>query len=136
MRRRATRGRADAGYVTAETAVVLPALAVLLGVALWAIAVAAAQVRCVDAARDAARAAARGEPDAVVVAAARLAGPPGCEVAVSRAGDRVTVVVRDRVGPGGGVLAAIPAPVAQATATAAAETAEAAARPAAEGAAR
>src|SRR6185312_9256918 len=75
--------RRDDGYVTAETAVVLPALVVLLGAALWAIAVAGAQVRCVDAARDGARAAARGEPDSAVVAVAKLAGPPGCDVEVN-----------------------------------------------------
>lgn len=110
----------DGGYVTAETAVGLPALVVLLGAALWAIAVAGAQVRCVDAARDAARAAARGEPDAAIREAATLAGPPGCDVQVSRQGDRVIVTVRARVGPASGPLAAIRAPVA--TSTAVAET--------------
>lgn len=113
--------RREGGYVTAETAVVLPALVALLGAALWAVAVAGAQVRCVDAARDAARAAARGEPDAAVVAAAKLACPPGCDVEVDHAGDRVTVAVRARVGPATGALAAIPAPVAQATAVAESE---------------
>lgn len=113
----------DDGYVTAEAAVVLPALVVLLGAALWAIAVAVAQVRCVDAARDAARAAARGEPDSAVVAAADAAGPPGCDVEVSHQGGRVVVTVRARVGPAGGALAAIPAPVAEATAVAESEVA-------------
>jgi len=110
--------RPDDGYVTAETAVVLPALVVLVGAALWAIAVAGAQVRCVDAARDGARAAARGESDLAVVAAAKRAGPPGCDVEVSHDGDRVVVAVRARVGPASGALAAIPAPLAQATAVA------------------
>jgi hypothetical protein len=113
--------RSEGGYVTAETAVVLPALVVLVGAALWAIAVAGAQVRCVDAARDGARAAARGESDTTVVAAAKLAGPPDCVVEVSHVGDRIMVVVRARVGPAGGALAAIPAPVAQATAVAVSE---------------
>jgi hypothetical protein len=113
--------RRDDGYVTAETAVVLPALVVLLGAALWAVAVAGAQVRCVDAARDGARAAARGEPDAAVVAAAKLAGPPDCDVEVTRVGDRVVVAVHARIGPASGALAAIPAPVAQATAVAESE---------------
>ncbi len=114
--------QSDDGYVTAEAAVVLPALVVLLGAALWAIAVAGAQVRCVDAARDAALAAARGEPDAAVVAAAKMAGPPGCDIEVSRQGDRVVVTVRARIGPASGALAAIPAPVAQSTAVAESET--------------
>jgi hypothetical protein len=113
--------RPDDGYVTAEAAVILPALVVLLGAALWAIAVASAQVRCVDAARDGARAAARGEPGSAVVAAAKLAGPPGCDVEVSHEGDRVMVAVRARVGPASGALAAIPAPEAEATAVAVSE---------------
>jgi TadE-like protein len=115
------RVRSDDGYVTAEAAVVLPALVLLLGAALWAIAVAGAQVRCVDAARDGARAAARGEPESAVVAAAKLAGPPGCDVDVRREAGRVVVTVRARIGPGTGPLAAITAPVAESTAVAAAE---------------
>ncbi|MDG4866087.1 TadE family type IV pilus minor pilin, partial [Streptomyces sp. T-3] len=60
----------DGGYVTAEAAVVIPAL-VLLGVALlWALMTASAQIRCVDAARAGARAAARQEEPGAVVAAA------------------------------------------------------------------
>jgi hypothetical protein len=112
----------EAGYVTAETAIVLPVLALLLAVALWAIAVAAAQLRCVDAARDGARAAARGEADAAVVAAAEAAAPPGADVAVSHTGTRVVVVVRARVGPASGALGAIPVPVAAATAIAESES--------------
>lgn len=118
------RRRSDDGYVTAEAAVVLPALVVLLGACLWAIAVAGAQVRCVDAARDAARAAARGEPDSAVAAAAKEAGPPGCDVEVTHEGDHVVVTVRARVGPATGALAAIPAPIAQATAVAESEAVE------------
>jgi len=115
-------GACDAGYVTAETAIVLPVLALLLAVALWSIAVAGAQLRCVDAARDGARAAARGEADTAVVAAAQAAAPPGADVMVSHAGARIIVVVRARVGPASGALSAIPAPVAAATAIAESES--------------
>jgi hypothetical protein len=102
---------------------VLPVLAVLLAAALWSIAVAGAQVRCVDAARDGARAAARGEPDVAVLAAAQAAAPAGAQVALARSGSRIVVVVRARVGPTQrGVLAAIPVPVAQASAVADAES--------------
>jgi hypothetical protein len=97
---------------------VLPVLALLLAVALWAIAVGGAQLRCVDAARDAVRAAARGENEAAVIAAARVAAPAGATIDVADDGHRVVVVVRARVGPGSGALAAIPAPVAAATAVA------------------
>lgn len=107
--------------MTAETAVVLPVLMLLLGAALWLIAIAGARLRCVDAARDGARAAARGESPVAVVAAAEAAGPAGAVVQIRRSGDRVVVVVRARVGPVSGVLASVPAPVVAATAVAEAE---------------
>ena len=102
---------------------VLPVLAVLVGAALWGIAVAAAQLRCVDAARDAARAAARGEPPATVIAAARAAAPAGAQIVVDEAAGQVVVSVRARVGPGVGPLARLPVPTAAATAYAVPEPA-------------
>ncbi|MFF7452925.1 TadE family type IV pilus minor pilin [Kitasatospora sp. NPDC008115] len=88
---RRRRRRGDGGFVTAETAVALPAL-VLLGVLLvWAVLAAAAQLRCVDAARVGARAAARGEADAAGMA--RVAAPPGAEVLVDLAPETVRVTV-------------------------------------------
>jgi len=96
----------------------LPVLAMILGAALWAVAVAGAQLRVIDAARDGARAAARGEADVATIAAARAAAPPGAQISLRHEGSEVTVVVRARVGPGLGPLARIPAPVAQATAVA------------------
>ncbi|HEY8728721.1 MAG TPA: TadE family type IV pilus minor pilin [Acidothermaceae bacterium] len=125
LRSRRSRVRRDAGYVTAETAMVLPVLALLLAVALWSIAVATAQLRCIDAARDGARAVARGESDTVAIAVARDAAPDGAQVDVRRDGDRVVVVVSARVRVGSGPLAAIPAPTVSATATTVAETARA-----------
>lgn len=115
--------RGDGGYVTAETAMVLPVLAVLLAVALWSIAVAGAQLRCVDAARDGARAAARGETDASIEQAVRAAAPAAAAVTISHAGQQIVVVVRARVGPTSGVLTALGAPLAAATAVALSESA-------------
>jgi Flp pilus assembly protein TadG len=86
------RRRAQAGFVTAETAVVLPVLVFLVGVMVWGVLAGAAQVRCVDAAREAARAAARGDPQEMVVAAALRSAPRDASVDVSQSGD--TVVVR------------------------------------------
>jgi hypothetical protein len=100
---------------------VLPVLALLLAVGLWAVAVAGAQVRCVDAARDAARAVARGESDATATTAAEAAAPGGAQIAVSRTGGLVTVTVSARVGGGVGPLSAITAPTVSATATAESE---------------
>ncbi|MCX4754269.1 TadE family type IV pilus minor pilin [Kitasatospora purpeofusca] len=89
--RRRGRRRGDAGFVTAETAVALPALVLLAALLVWAVLAAAAQLRCVDAAREGARAAARGEADAVGVA--RAAAPPGAAVLVDLAPDTVRVTV-------------------------------------------
>jgi hypothetical protein len=89
-RRRGT----DDGTATAEMAVVLPALAVVLAFALWSVAAVTASLRCVDAAHVAARALARGEPSELSVAAARAVAPAGAQVVVSRSGDLVVVEVR------------------------------------------
>ncbi|GAA3091472.1 hypothetical protein GCM10020254_40600 [Streptomyces goshikiensis] len=68
---------ADRGYVTAEAALVIPALVLFAALLVWALMAAAAQIRCVDAARAGARAAARSEPGDTAVAAAKAAAPPG-----------------------------------------------------------
>lgn len=72
---------------------VLPVLALFTITLLWALAAAAAQIRCVDAARAGARVAARSEPVASAEAAARAAAPQDARVAVTRSGElwRVTV---------------------------------------------
>ncbi|OSC53291.1 hypothetical protein B5181_38000, partial [Streptomyces sp. 4F] len=54
--RRWSRG-SDKGFVTAETAVVLPVLVVFAMALVWGLLVVAAQIQCVDAARTGARAA-------------------------------------------------------------------------------
>jgi uncharacterized protein with LGFP repeats len=97
--------------VTAEFAVALPAIVAVLAVALSAVAAAMAEVRCVDAARAGARAAARGETPAAALAAARGAAPAGATVVVRRQGAEVVVQVRGRVsllGPIGGGHVAVP----------------------------
>ncbi|MGV9269920.1 TadE family type IV pilus minor pilin [Kitasatospora sp. NPDC003701] len=83
--------RRDAGFVTAETAVALPALVLLAVMLIWGVLAAAAQIRCVDAARVGARAAARGEADAAEIA--RAAAPPGAAVRVAVEADTVRVTV-------------------------------------------
>ncbi|MFF2849727.1 TadE family type IV pilus minor pilin [Streptomyces sp. NPDC058001] len=83
----------DRGFVTAEAAVVLPVLVLFAMGLVWALLAVAAQIQCVDAARAGARAAARQDPDAVAVAAARQAAPPGARVTVRREGDLVRVKV-------------------------------------------
>lgn len=85
--------RSDRGFVTVETAMALPVLALFTVTLLWGLAAAAAQIRCVDAARAGARVAARAEPVASAEAAARASAPEGARVSVTRSGElwRVTV---------------------------------------------
>lgn len=90
--------RSDAGMATAELAVSLPALALLLAVGLGALGVIREQIECVDAAREIALAHARGEDPPAVAADA---------VEVSNDGDVVRVVVRQRMAPLGGRLPGI-----------------------------
>ncbi|WP_329262058.1 TadE family type IV pilus minor pilin [Actinoallomurus sp. NBC_01490] len=82
------------GSITAETAVALPALVVVLAVALWGVSAAAAQIACLDAARAGARAAARGEPQAEVRSAVLRAAPPNARVTVSRDETTTKVIVQ------------------------------------------
>ncbi len=83
----------DRGFVTAETAVVLPVLVVFAMALVWGLLVVAAQIQCVDAARTGARAAARQDPADAVAEVTREAAPRGARITVSREGDRVRVVV-------------------------------------------
>lgn len=84
------------GYATAEAAVALPALLVVLALAVGVVAGVGAQLRCVDAARTAARVAARGDVDAAAVRAAQRVAPRGARVSVVRRGDLVEVRVEAR----------------------------------------
>ncbi|WP_078628186.1 TadE family type IV pilus minor pilin [Streptomyces sp. NRRL F-2664] len=94
--------KGDRGYVTAEAALVIPALVLFAAMLVWALMAAAGQIRCVDAARAGARAAARSEPAEVAVAAAREAAPAGARVELERVGDLWRVrVAAPAPGPAG-----------------------------------
>ncbi len=82
----------DRGTVTVEAALALCSLVLVLALAFAGISAVAAQLRCVDAAREAARLAARGEADRGQELAGRLA-PRGAVVRVSVHGDEVTARV-------------------------------------------
>lgn len=83
----------DRGFVTAESAVVLPVLVMFAMALVWGLLVMAAQIQCVDAARAGARAAARQDPTDAVIEVTREAAPRGATVTVGREGDKVRVVV-------------------------------------------
>lgn len=90
----------DRGMATAEFAVALPAAVLVLVVGLTAILAGIDQVRCVDAARLAARSLARGDSQAEARGLARGAAPGGASIEVSVTGVRaaVTVSVERRAG--------------------------------------
>ena len=85
--------------VTAETAVVLPVLLFVLAGAVAVVTVLGAQLRCVDAAREGARAAARGEADVAVSRLVDRLSPDGAVTRVSGDGEEVRVTVTVRVAP-------------------------------------
>ncbi|MFJ3527302.1 MULTISPECIES: TadE family type IV pilus minor pilin [unclassified Streptomyces] len=91
----------DRGAVTAEAAMAIPVLVVFTLALVWALMAASAQIRCVDAARAGARAAARSEPEATVREAALSAAPDRAGVEVRRDGELWRVrVTAPTPGPG------------------------------------
>ncbi len=118
-----TRRRPERGAATAELAMVLPLLvAVTIGL-VWLLAVGAAQVRAVDAARETARAVARGDSvEAAVERGSRIA-PAGSRISVHDDGGEVTAVVVGRVEGPGGLFAGLAGVTVTAEAVAAAEEA-------------
>lgn len=91
----------DAGMVTVESAVALCAFVAVLALLLAGLSAVLDQIRCTDAAREAARLVARNEPDQARQAATAIA-PAGATITVHTDADTVTVVVT--AAPGGGLL--------------------------------
>lgn len=86
--------RRERGTATAELAVVLPAVVLLAVLAVWAVLVGAAQLRCTDAAGVGARALARGEPAEEVRRVVAEVAPHGARVELGNTGELVVVEVR------------------------------------------
>lgn len=84
------------GMVTAEFAVVLPAVVLVLALSLGALGLAMDQIRCVDAARAGARAASRGDSPGAVILVASRAAPSDAVISVGTSGDLVSVSVVSR----------------------------------------
>lgn len=89
--RSAERLRCENGGATAELAVALPAVAVVLALCLAGVQVVTVQVRLTDAAADVARALGRGEPPSIAHAIAHTVGP--ATVSTSQRGQFVCVTV-------------------------------------------
>lgn len=105
---RGSRRRDARGAVTAELAVALPLLVAVTVGLVWLLSVGLAQLRVVDAAREAARAVARGEDESSAVRTSLGVAPPGAAVDIETAADTVTVSVSAPVEGPGGLFAFVP----------------------------
>ena len=89
----------DAGAVTVEAALALCSLVAVMVLVVASVATASAHLRCLDAAREAARLIARGDNDRAGAVAAMIA-PRDASVRTTVAGDQVEVRVSAAVVPG------------------------------------
>ncbi|WP_018352267.1 TadE family type IV pilus minor pilin [Longispora albida] len=105
MRARYGKRAGDSGSATVELAIGLLSVSVFLVAGLAGISAITAQLRCVDAAREAARAEARGEPG---VAAGQRSAPAGATITIGGNGNTVSARVAVVVYPLGGLLPSIP----------------------------
>ncbi|WP_165555838.1 TadE family type IV pilus minor pilin [Kribbella pittospori] len=84
--------RTQRGAITAELAIALPVLLTLLLLGIWAIGLVILNIQCIDAARDAARSAARGDPFDQAQAIGRRTAP-GATITITRTGKDIHVKV-------------------------------------------
>jgi hypothetical protein len=96
--------REDEGSVTVEAALGLAGLTVVTVLLVAGLTLLTSQLRCTDAAREAARLLARGQPDEAAAAVHEIA-PPEANLAFERIGDEITV--RITAHPAAGLLPAI-----------------------------
>lgn len=115
------RARCERGAVTAELALGIPLLVALTAGLVWMLALGAAQVRVIDASREAARAVARGDDVSSARAVALRIAPDGARVSVEEGAGQVEVTTSVRVAGPGGLLGALPGVTVSADAVALAE---------------
>ena len=108
VRPRGAWARGESGAATAELAIGIPLLVALTAGLVWMLAVGAAQVRVIDASREAARAVARGDDAASAQGVAMRIAPEGARVRVEVGETEVVVTTTVRVSGPGGVLGALP----------------------------
>ncbi|NEA35611.1 TadE family protein [Streptomyces sp. SID13031] len=119
--RAVTARRSDRGAVTAEVAFVLPVLLAVLAVGLWLVGTVITNIRCIDAARDTARAVARGESVESAKQVGQRTAPLGATITVTRRDQTIQVEVVAVAPQRSGLLAALPQSSPRATATIQAE---------------
>lgn len=108
VRSRGRGARTESGAATAELALGIPLLVALTAGLVWMLAVGAAQVRVIDASREAARAVARGDDVASARQVAARIAPEGARVQVDVGGTQVVVTTSARVTGPGGLLGSLP----------------------------
>lgn len=104
----ATGARSERGAVTAELALALPTLLAVTAALVWLLAVGVGQIRTVDAARETARALARGDDPSEAIAIGERVAPEGVRLSVTRSGERVVVQARGRMAGPGGLFRGLP----------------------------
>ena len=100
--------RGEAGAATAELALGIPLLVALTAGLVWMLGLGAAQVRVIDASREAARAVARGDDVASAESVALRIAPDDARVRIEVGESEVVVVTSARVSGPGGLLASLP----------------------------
>jgi Flp pilus assembly protein TadG len=122
MARRCRRRLGERGAATAELALGIPLLVALTAGLVWMLAVGAAQVRVVDASREAARAVARGDDMSAAQEVALRIAPERARVRIEVGDTEVSVVTSARIPGPGGLLASLPGVTVTAEAVALVET--------------
>ena len=107
--------------MTAELALTLPTLAIVLVIGIWLQSAVALRAQCLDAARAGARAAARGDADSTIRSQLATTLPRGAAVVIVRAGRQVTVSVKTLVTAPGGIASLVGSPQVVTAATSAIE---------------
>jgi Flp pilus assembly protein TadG len=102
------RDRNARGAVTAELALVLPLLVAVTTGLVWLLAIGADQLRAVDAARETARALARGDAPEAAIGVGEQVAPDGATVRVATRGGQVYVTVSGEAAGPGGIFEALP----------------------------
>lgn len=100
--------RGQEGSVTAETALVLPVLVAFVVGLVWLVSLGITEARCLDAAREAARALARHDSPQVALALARRSAPAGAQVSIAEDGSVAVVTVSASTLPPGPIFGALP----------------------------
>ncbi|MEU4603204.1 TadE family type IV pilus minor pilin [Kribbella sp. NPDC023972] len=111
------RRRAQRGAITAEIAVTLPVLLTLLFLGTWLIGVVITNIQCIDAARDVARAVARGESPETAQELGRRTAPTNATISITRIGPDIQVTVTATPHHKIPLLSALPPPPIRAQAT-------------------